>query len=1187
MANKLQLKKGTKAQLDAMTTPLANGEPGYVTDEKHLVIGDGTDVVTFVNSEELSEIEEVATHSNRAILDATTASYTSAEKTKLNAISIGAEANQNAFSKVTVGTISIEADNETDEMTLVAGSNVDIALDTTNDKITISATDTTYGLATSTSNGLMSSAEKNKLSEIAEGAEVNVNADWDATSGDAQILNKPTSLPASDVSAWAKASTKPSYTASEVGADAVGSSASALVDAKSYTDTKINTTNSDVSELDTRVNTLETDTHTHSNKVILDEIKATDITNWDSKDAGGSAQTVKDYVDNTVYPNATSYVDTKIADLIGTSPENLNSIYELAEAIQESQSAVDVLNEAITTKANQTELDTHTANTTVHITSTEHTGLTDSISKKHSHDNKSVIDGITSVLITAWNSAVTHISDTVKHITATERTLWNTVSNKVNKENGKGLSTNDYTTVEKTKLSNIEESANNYSLPTATATVLGGVKTGSNITNTSGTISLTKANVTSALGYTPPEQDTNTTYDVVSTTADGLVPMITGTTIKFLRDDGTWSIPPDTNTTYSAGDGISLDGKTFNNSGVRNIVTGTINGTISVNTNGTSTDVQVKGLGSAAYTDSDSYATKASEHTHSNKTTLDTITSSKVTSWDNKSDFSGSYDDLTDTPIIPIVTNDLTDTLKSNYNSAYTHSISSHARTDATKVEASEINGNVIINDVETTVYELPSNVAKTNDLHSHANKIVLDGISSEKVTEWDNKSNFSGDYLDLTNKPTIPTVTNDLTDELKTNYDSAYTHSVSTHARTDATKVESSLMNGNIKINGTETIVYTLPSDIAKTSDLHSHTNKTTLDKLSESDGTLLFDGNEIQGGGEYTLPTASNTTLGGVKVDGTTVTVSEDGTISSVGGSGTGLTNIGIALLKDNWTYNTTEEKWQYEVTIAGMTSNNAPSLGIVPPSDNELTAEQIKLYRNLQAYTSDGKLIVYSRIEPLCNVSIVVTDEVQATENVFGNINEVVENIGSLPTLTTTDKTDLVSAINEVKQETTLNNSLSVRYDPETNWVQILVDGIWENWSEGLIRELLIVNNSVITSEAKNIVSAFTASAGINAPGYTPNLTKSTSFLTGSKTIIGYDVTFNWSVTDSGYPQLVNMKVTFNRDEQKAVTFNGGSGSKTITINNINTKTLTIDLLCNNHISVPESFNVTITALNARFA
>ena len=107
---------------------------------------------------------------------------------------------------------------------------------------------------------------------------------------------------------------------------------------------------------------------------------------------------------------------------------------------------------------------------------------------------------------------------------------------KVNKVEGKGLSTNDYTTPEKNKLAAIEAEANKYVLPAATTTtlggiivgdrlsidstgklvatytytlpkasssVLGGVKTGSNITNTDGTISLTKANVTSALGVDP------------------------------------------------------------------------------------------------------------------------------------------------------------------------------------------------------------------------------------------------------------------------------------------------------------------------------------------------------------------------------------------------------------------------------------------------------------------------------------------------------------------------------------------------------------------------------------------------------------------------------------------------------------------------------------------------------------
>ena len=47
---------------------------------------------------------------------------------------------------------------------------------------------------------------------------------------------------------------------------------------------------------------------------------------------------------------------------------------------------------------------------------------------------------------------------------------------KVDKETGKGLSANDFTTTLKDKLDNIAEGANNYTLPSASATVLGGVK---------------------------------------------------------------------------------------------------------------------------------------------------------------------------------------------------------------------------------------------------------------------------------------------------------------------------------------------------------------------------------------------------------------------------------------------------------------------------------------------------------------------------------------------------------------------------------------------------------------------------------------------------------------------------------------------------------------------------------------
>ncbi len=61
--------------------------------------------------------------------------------------------------------------------------------------------------------------EKNKLAGISPGAKVNVQSDWSVsdTGLDSFIKNKPTSMPASDVPAWAKASSKPSYVWSEIG----------------------------------------------------------------------------------------------------------------------------------------------------------------------------------------------------------------------------------------------------------------------------------------------------------------------------------------------------------------------------------------------------------------------------------------------------------------------------------------------------------------------------------------------------------------------------------------------------------------------------------------------------------------------------------------------------------------------------------------------------------------------------------------------------------------------------------------------------------------------------------------------------------------------------------------------------------------------------------------------------------
>ena len=98
-----------------------------------------------------------------------------------------------------------------------------------------------------------------------------------------------------------------------------------------------------------------------------------------------------------------------------------------------------------------------------------------------------------------------------------------------------------------------------------------------------------------------------------------------------------------------------------------------------------------------------------------------------------------SYNDLTDKPTIPSTT-----------NLATKAELKNGLGTKADKVHT---------HDQYLTEHQDISMKADKTELHSHSNKTVLDEITSAKVTEWNNKSNFSGSYKDLTNKPTIPTV--------------------------------------------------------------------------------------------------------------------------------------------------------------------------------------------------------------------------------------------------------------------------------------------------------------------------------------------------------------------------------------------------------------------------------------------
>ena len=58
-------------------------------------------------------------------------------------------------------------------------------------------------------------------------------------------------------------------------------------------------------------------------------------------------------------------------------------------------------------------------------------------------------------------------------------------------------------------LSSTVSGGSSYTLPAASSSTLGGVKIGSNITNSNGTISLSSANVTNALGFSPAESSSS------------------------------------------------------------------------------------------------------------------------------------------------------------------------------------------------------------------------------------------------------------------------------------------------------------------------------------------------------------------------------------------------------------------------------------------------------------------------------------------------------------------------------------------------------------------------------------------------------------------------------------------------------------------------------------------------------
>lgn len=140
------------------------------------------------------------------------------------------------------------------------------------------------------------------------------------------------------------------------------------------------------SALAEKVNAASEGNHSHSNKTVLDGITSAKVSAWDSAEANAKA-----YAD-TAATNAATAVKNDLLNGAGTAYDTLK---ELGDLIDDNKDAIDALEDIASGKANadhdhviddvtglqsaldakaaQTNLDSHTSNTTVHITSDERT----------------------------------------------------------------------------------------------------------------------------------------------------------------------------------------------------------------------------------------------------------------------------------------------------------------------------------------------------------------------------------------------------------------------------------------------------------------------------------------------------------------------------------------------------------------------------------------------------------------------------------------------------------------------------------------------------------------------------------------------------------------------------------------------------------------------------------------------
>ena len=154
---------------------------------------DNQDAINNKSQGQHNAIKTLATHANRQVLDAMQEAFTTVKQTNYQTAYTHSQATGNPHGTTIADITGLETSLGEKELS-------------SNKITTFSATptDTQYPSAKlvkdnfdlkvniETGKSLISNDDLLKLAGIAADAEVNVNADWNATSGDAQILNKPT-----------------------------------------------------------------------------------------------------------------------------------------------------------------------------------------------------------------------------------------------------------------------------------------------------------------------------------------------------------------------------------------------------------------------------------------------------------------------------------------------------------------------------------------------------------------------------------------------------------------------------------------------------------------------------------------------------------------------------------------------------------------------------------------------------------------------------------------------------------------------------------------------------------------------------------------------------------------------------------------------------------------------------------